>query len=183
MLGTLDDPAGQGLSGYLYTVTLEHLLEAVQRQAVGIFGGQQHGQHAGAGQALFDQLCRLVSRDRSCFTAFAGIHLAEVTDHPDLHRDDLQLLAGFLANGLLAATAVAGQFMLGQLMDDLDAWQFGRQRLALATLLDRLRRDDFFLCFGRRFSGKAFSFVEHRQLGRLRIYALFRLAAEQALTK
>ncbi|MDT4868690.1 hypothetical protein FQZ97_1036710 [compost metagenome] len=89
-----------------------------------------------------------------------------MTDYLNLHRDDFQLLAGLFANGLLAATAFAGQFVFGQFVDDLDTWQLGRQRLALATALGR--RDGFFLnligrCFRRRF-GQAFRFVEHDQL-------------------
>lgn len=49
-----------------------------------------------------------------------------VQNHPDLHGDDLQLLAGFLANNLLAATAGAGLLVLGQFMDDVGARQLGR---------------------------------------------------------
>ena len=44
-----------------------------------------------------------------------------MADHPHLHRDDFQLLTGFLADGLLAATAFSGQFVLRQFVDDLDA--------------------------------------------------------------
>jgi hypothetical protein len=42
----------------------QYRLEAIQRQAVGIFGGQQHGQHAGTGNAFLDQLRRLIGGDR-----------------------------------------------------------------------------------------------------------------------
>ena len=45
-----------------------------------------------------------------------GIHLvglADVADDPHLHRDDLQLLAGLLADHLLAGTTGAGALMLG----------------------------------------------------------------------
>ncbi|GAB3459484.1 hypothetical protein GCM10027398_00120 [Azotobacter salinestris] len=61
--------------------------------------------------------------------------------------------------------------MLGQFVDDLDPWQFGRQRFAFATALDR--GDAFFglgdlSCFGfngrRRLFGQLLGFVEHRQL-------------------
>jgi len=56
--------------------------------------------------------------------------------------------------------------MLGQLMDDLHARQIGRQRLALATTLDRC--NDLFgfgiaWCSGRLFA-QLFGLVEHGQL-------------------
>jgi len=143
----------------------------VQRQPIDVFGGQQHGQHAGAGHGLFDQLSRLVGGNRSRFAGFAGVDLADVFDHADLHRHDVQLFAGFFADGVLAAATGAGQLGLGQRVDDFDARQLGRQRLALATAPGR--RDDFFglgdlLCFGfngrRRLFGQLLGFVEHRQL-------------------
>ena len=87
-----------------------------------------------------------------------------MADDPHLHRDDLQLLAGLLADHLLAGTAGAGQLVLGQLMDDLHTRQVGRQRLAFATALDR--RNDFFgfdWLGGRRFD-QLFDLVEHGQL-------------------
>ena len=56
--------------------------------------------------------------------------------------------------------------MLGQFMDDFDARQIGRQRLALATTLDR--RNDFFgFSFGwlgSRLFDQLFGLVEHGQL-------------------
>ena len=45
----------------------------MQWQAIDVFGGQQHRQHAGAGHALFDQLRWFVSGDRRGFTATAGV--------------------------------------------------------------------------------------------------------------
>ena len=56
---------------------------------------------------------RLVGDDRRSFAGLAGIGLADVADDPHLHRDDLQLLAGLLADHLLAGTAGAGALMLG----------------------------------------------------------------------
>ncbi|MNG28420.1 hypothetical protein D3C84_1136740 [compost metagenome] len=94
-------------------MAVEHLLEAVQRDAVGVLGGQQHGQHARTGHAFLDQLRRLVGGDRGGFAGLAGVGLADMTEHPHLHRDDLQLLAGLFADLLLAATAGAGQLVLG----------------------------------------------------------------------
>ncbi|MNJ72659.1 hypothetical protein D3C77_693460 [compost metagenome] len=64
-------------------------------------------------------------------------------DDPDLHRHDIQLLAGFFTDHMLAATADTGQFVFGQFVDDFDKRQFSRQRLALATTRGRL--NDFFL--------------------------------------
>ena len=65
-----------------------------------------------------------------------------MADGPHLHRDDLQLFAGLLADELFAGATGASQLVLGQVVDDLDTRQVGRQRLALATALDRC--NDFF---------------------------------------
>ena len=54
-------------------------------------------------------------------------------DDADLHRHDVQLLTGLFADHMLAATAGTGQFVLGQLVDDLDTRQISRQRLAFTT--------------------------------------------------
>lgn len=75
-----------------------------------------------------------------------------MADDPHLHRDDLQLFAGLLADDLFAGATGASQLVLGQVVDDLDTRQVGRQRLALATALDRC--NDFFgfgWCGGQRF--------------------------------
>ena len=119
MFAALDHPARQGLSGDVEAVAAEHLLEAIQRNTVDILGAQRHRQHAGAGQALLYHLSGFISSDRGGFAALAGVCLADVFDHPHLHRDDFQLLAGFFTNHLLAAAAFAGQFLLWQFVDDL----------------------------------------------------------------
>ena len=54
-------------------------------------------------------------------------------DDADLHRHDVQLLTGFFADHMLAATAGTGQFVLRQFVDDLDTRQISRQRLAFTT--------------------------------------------------
>ncbi len=87
-----------------------------------------------------------------------------MADGPHLHRDDLQLFAGLLADDLFAGATGASQLVLGQVVDDLDTRQVGRQRLALATALDR--RNDFFSFSWRcgRLFDQLFGLVEHGQL-------------------
>jgi hypothetical protein len=75
----------------------------------------------------------LLTVTRSGFTTTAAINFTDVFDHPNLHRHDVQLLAGFFADGVFTATTGASQFMFGQFVDDFDTWQVGRQRLAFAT--------------------------------------------------
>src|SRR3546814_15526111 len=101
----------------------------MQRQAIEILCRQQHCQYARTGHALFDPLSRFMSSDRSRFTTTAAVDFAEVFDHSDLHRHDVQLFAGFFTDHMLAATAGTGQFMFWQFVDDFDAWQISRQWL------------------------------------------------------
>jgi hypothetical protein len=107
----------------------------VQGQAIDVIGRQQYRQHAGAGHALFDQMRRLVCGNRCGFAIAATLDLAHMFDHADLHRHDLQLLADFLANGVLAATAGTGLLRCGQFVNDLDTRKIGGQRLAFARRL------------------------------------------------
>lgn len=62
VLAALNHPACQGLARDIDTVTPQHFFEAVKRQAVCVFGGQQHGQHTRAGHAFLDHLGGLVRR-------------------------------------------------------------------------------------------------------------------------
>lgn len=70
--------------------------------------------------ALFDQLGWLVGSDWCSFATTATVNFAHVFDHANLHRHDLQLLAGFFADDMLAATADTGQFVFWQVVDDFD---------------------------------------------------------------
>lgn len=115
----------------------------MQWQAIDVFGRQQHCQNAGAGHALFDQMRRFVGGDQRGFTATAGVDLAHMFDHADLHRHDLELLADFLANAVFTATAGAGQLVFGQFVDDFDARKIGGQRLAFAPSFRRQTRSVF----------------------------------------
>ncbi len=94
-----------------------------------------------------------------------------MADDLHLHRDDLQLFAGLLADDLFAGATGASQLVLGQVVDDLDTRQVGRQRLAIATALHRCH--DFFgfgFGFGFGFAWRSgrfdqlFDLVEHGQL-------------------
>lgn len=132
MLAALNHPARQVLPGDV--VAGQYAFKTVQWQAIDLVGRQQHGQHAGADHALFDQLGWLVSSDRRSFAAPAPVDLAHVFEYADLHRHNVELLTGFLANNMLAAITGAGQFVLGQILDDFDTRQIGRQWDAPAAL-------------------------------------------------
>lgn len=60
------------------------------------------GQYAGAGQALCDDWAGLSINGRRSFAAAAPGDLAQVFTYADLHRHDVELLAGFLANGIFS---------------------------------------------------------------------------------
>lgn len=182
MFAALDHPASQCLPRDLDAVPAQHRFEAMQRQAIDILGGQQHGQYAWTGHALFDQLRWLISGDWRRFTASATVNLAHMSDHADLHRHDIELLAGFLANDMLAATAGTRQLVLRQLVGDYDTWQVCRQRLALATTLDR--GNDFFVGIVNHGQQQlAFRLVEQRQLRCIGLDRLFGFAREQAVAQ
>lgn len=58
-----------------------------------------------------------------------------------LHRNDFKLFADFFTDGMFATATSEGQFMLGQFVDNFDARQISRQRLAFATTFGR--RNEF----------------------------------------
>jgi hypothetical protein len=106
-----------------------------------------------------------------------------------LHRHDFKLLADLLADGVFAATAGTGtgtgtgtgQFMLRQFVDECNAGEIGRQRLALATPLGR--RNNLFVCAFINGFDDAFRLIEQGQLRRCRSSHLLGLASEQTLTQ
>ena len=62
-----------------------------------------------------------------------AVALADVAQHAHLHRHDVELLADVLADFDHRRTARAGALGFGNRVNDVDTWQFGRQRLALAA--------------------------------------------------
>ncbi len=135
MRTALDNPASQGLARDIEAVATQYFFKSMKQQAVHIFGGQQHRQNTRAGHAFFNQLSGFVRSDRCGLAVSATVDFADVCDDTDLHRHNLKLLAGFLADGVFAAATDAGQLMLGQFVDNFDARQIRRQRLALAAPL------------------------------------------------
>ncbi len=97
-------------------------------------------------------------------------------DDANLHGDDFKLFADFFTDGMFATAASAGQFMLGQFLDNFDTRQISRQRLALSTAFGR--RSEFFVASLIQEFGQAFSFVEEWQLWCRRIACLLALAPQ-----
>ncbi|OSN99813.1 hypothetical protein BV357_05712 [Pseudomonas syringae pv. actinidiae] len=162
-------------------MSTQHRFETMQRQAVDIFSGQQHRQYARTGHALFDQLSRFVRGDRCCFATAATVNFADVFDHTDLHWHDIQLLTGFFADDMLAATAGTGQFVLGQFVNDFDAGKISRQWFAFTTAFDRC--NDLFVGIADSRHRLAFGFVEQCQLRRVGFDRLFGLATKDTVTQ
>lgn len=163
MLTARNYPTGQRLARNIDAVATQYLFKSVKRQAVHIFGGQQHRQNARAGHAFFNQLSWLVRSDRSGLAVAAAVDFADVSNDADLHRHDFKLLADFLANGVFVAAADAGQFVRGQFVDDFDAWQVSGQRLAFTATFGG-SNDLFFNVFVDSF-GDVFGFIEKGQCG------------------
>lgn len=92
-------------------------------------------------------------------------------DDADLHRHDFQLLADLFADGVVAATAKASQFVFGQFVDDFNTRQVVGQRFAFATTLSG--GNDFFVRLIGDRNREAFGLIKERELRRLRIDCLF----------
>ncbi|MNQ90263.1 hypothetical protein D3C85_1055970 [compost metagenome] len=75
----MDDPVGRGLAGFRC-----HGGRNNAAAAMDLFGGHQHGEHARAGDARFDQLRRSVRSDRCRFTTTTALDVTDVFDHPNL---------------------------------------------------------------------------------------------------
>lgn len=110
------------------------------------------------------------------------VDFADVFDHPDLHRHDVQLLAGFFTKHMLEATAGTGQFVFMQFVDDFDTRQVSRQRFTFATASGRCNDFFFFFFFfgidDERYR-QAFWLVEQSQLRRVGLHRLFGFTSEQ----
>ena len=72
-----------------------------------------------------------------------------MTQHPDLHRDDVEHLAYILADFRHGAAAGTGALVLGHCIHDLHTRQVRRQRLALATGFCRLAGRGVGVLFGQ----------------------------------
>jgi len=108
-----------------------------------------------------------------------------VAQHAHLHRHDIQLLTDLLADFDPGCTARTAPLGFGNLVDHLDARQFGRKRLALTVAAGRRRgrlgvstrrgQFDGLARLGRlgRFS---FGLVEQPRLPRVRFATLAELA-------
>ena len=97
-----------------------------------------------------------------------------MTQHPDLHRDDVKLLTNTLTDLRHGAAAGAGALVLGHCIHDLHTRQIRRQRLALATGFCRLAGCGAGVLFGQlrlvvgitAVPGQFIGFVEEPVLGR-----------------
>ncbi|MGF6329977.1 hypothetical protein ABH909_002855 [Pseudomonas sp. BS3782 TE3695] len=133
MFAALDHPARQGLAWDIDTVAAHTFSKRCSGRPSTYLVVSNIANTLGLAMLFFDQLRRLVGGNRVGFAIAATVDLAHMFDHTDLHRHDLELLADFLANGVLTATAGAGQLVLGQFVNDLDTGQVGGQRPAFAA--------------------------------------------------
>jgi len=94
--------------------------------------GQKPGRRHGLGDQLRGQGGNLYRRSftLNAFAALAGVFVADVADHLDFGRNDVQLLADLLPDTAERSSAGALFLRLGKIVDDLDARQIRRQRLS-----------------------------------------------------
>jgi hypothetical protein len=105
-----DDPVRHAGAAQLMAQTFEHLLLPVQRQTIGIFGGDQVGQQGRGGDAFAQRVCR-ASRGYDLLVAVLLEHrfFLPVFQHFELGGDIVQLFLhlgeeGFDGPGLLFIT-------------------------------------------------------------------------------
>ena len=141
-LGRADHPARHGLPRQAHTSPGHDMFQASQGQPVDVLGRDQASDGAVAGVTLGENLRSSRSGQRSVIAAGAGVALANMAQHPDLHRHDVQLFADVSADLHHRRAARAKPLRFGDFMDDIDAGQLGRQRQALAArgLAGRLGR-------------------------------------------
>ena len=76
--------------------------------------------------------------------ARAGVLQPDMADDLDLGRDDIELLGGLFADAFERLAIVGADLVgLGQVVDDLFAWQLRRQRWSAPTLAGMRLDGDF----------------------------------------
>ena len=93
--------------------TGQDALEPVQGEPVHILADRDVGQKPWAGVALGDRLGRHRGQDRCGLAVAADIALADMTQHLDAGRDQIELFAGFFTDDLERAATGAVALILG----------------------------------------------------------------------
>lgn len=134
-LGHSHGPSGHGMARDVHAQTGKLLGLAVERHGVDELCGDDLRQQARSGHALGDDL-RRHGRDahhRHTLLAVAGragVFRADMAFHLHDGRDVVELFRDLFADALEADPAGANLLVLGQVVDDLDARQMVRKRLA-----------------------------------------------------
>ncbi len=108
---------------------------AVERHGIDELGGNDLGQEARRGDALGDDLRRhgCDTHHRHTLLSVAGrtgVLRADMAFYPHDGRDVIELFGDFFADALQAGSARAEFLVFGQIVNDFDARQVIRQRLA-----------------------------------------------------
>lgn len=90
-------PFGQRATGKCHVLTRRNLFEPIKRQVIEVFAGRHPGQQARDRHAAIND-CRIDRRCRHGFAGAAGIRPAEVANHEETGRFNVQRLAEVLAN-------------------------------------------------------------------------------------
>ena len=148
--------------GSVYTDTPQDRLLTIQRQGILVLRYRDMGQQARRCHALGNRLLWQCG----CFDALAtraSVLLADVTDHLDPGRYDIQLFRGHRADLGQGGTVVGtDEFLFTQLMNDIHTRQALRQFLAPAFLAGVCRYDD--LVIFPRYLGVSLGFIEQTVL-------------------
>jgi hypothetical protein len=121
---------------------------AKKRQCIGKLGNGDVGQEPLAGDAFGNQLFggrRDFDRWAVVFDAFAGLFGADMAEHLHPGRDVVELFAGLFADAAQHRPAGTPFLIFRNVVQDLDAGQIRRQRLAAALFTGVCRDNNLFV--------------------------------------
>ena len=142
------DPVAQRRTTELDTLALEDPFQAIQRQVIVVFAGQDMSQQSRPWQAFADRLNRQRTADHVALTLRTGVLDPRVHTHENASRHILELLTDVFADALEVAAAFPAHTVSrrGMVLRSMPRQMFGQA----ATTVSRGAGRGLFLAGGRR---------------------------------
>ncbi len=112
----------------------QHLGLPVERQMPGVFGDQHRGHHRLSRKPALDQPLGGRRLNHRLLAGAASVFGTVRHDRPELRRDDVESLGGFLDDHMHGRAAARAGLVLG-LDRHMDAWKMGGKRAAIGPAL------------------------------------------------